>query len=189
MKRNKVIESARVLNRIVRWLCYVFFVLFTGIIIHWHISPESYSALEVTDAFKAGYGINDLQWRLGQSEPDRNTLYLSTLPSPMVYWLYLRALLCFFITLRIIRETDHILRSIASLKTFYDQNQHHFRKIARWAFIAFLLSCFNFSYLDSNFQLDLKLVFTPLLLSIGSLVMAEIFSEGKELSEDQRMIV
>ncbi len=189
MKRNKVIESARVLNRIVKWLCCIFFALFTGIIIHWHSSPETYRALEVTDAFKAGYGINDLQWKSGKSEPDENALYLSTLSAPMVYWLYLRTLIFFFITLRIIRETDHILRSIASLKTFYDQNQHHFRKIARSAFIAFPLSCFNFSYLYGNFQLDLKLVFAPLLLSIGSLVLAEIFSEGKELSEDQRMIV
>lgn len=189
MRSNKVIKSARVLNKVVLWLCYVFFGLFTFLVIHWHISPEAYDQLDVTRAFKAGYGINDFNWKVGEFKPSENSLYMSQLPALMVYWIYLRAILFFSLTFLIIRETDQILRSIASLKTFYDRNEHHFRKIARWAFIGFLLSCVNFSYLDGDFQLDFKLVFAPLLLSVGSLVLAEIFSEGKELSEDQRMIV
>lgn len=189
MKRNKVISSARVLSKIVRWLCYLFFGLFTIIVIHWHIAPDNYNQLEVTDGFKAGYGVNAFQWKPSTVMTENLALRMSELPAVMVYWLYLRAVIFFTITLFIIREADYILKSVASLKTFYDQNEEHFRKIARWAFIGFILSCFNFSYLNQGFQLDFRLVFAPLLLSIGSLVLAEIFSEGKELSEDQRMIV
>ncbi len=189
MKRNKIISSAKVLSRIVKWLCYLFFGLFTVVVIHWHIAPDTYYQLEVTDGFKAGYGVNAFQWHPSSTITGKPSLQLSELPTAMIYWLYLRAVIFFAITLLIIREIDYILKSVASLKTFYDQNEEHFRKIARWALIGFILSCFNFSYLDTGFQLDFKLVFPPLLLSIGSLVLAEIFSEGKELSEDQRMIV
>lgn len=189
MKSNKVINSARVVNKVVLWLCYTFFGLLTFLVIHWHINPGAYNQLDVTSAFKAGYGINDFNWKMGEFKPLENSLYMSQLPALMVYWIYLRAVLFFSLTFLIIREVEQILKSIASLKTFYDRNEYHLRKIAQWAFIAFLLSCFNFSYLNGNFQLDFKLVFAPLLLSVGSLVLAEIFSEGKELSEDQRMIV
>ncbi|MDZ7774078.1 MAG: hypothetical protein U5K31_15245 [Balneolaceae bacterium] len=64
------------------------------------------------------------------------------------------------------------------------------QSIARLAFAGFLLGCFNFSLFEgSNPHLQLGIALGPLMLSLGSLVLAEIFKEGRQLLEEQDLIV
>lgn len=189
MKRNKIISAAILLSRIFILLCAVLFLTFTITTIYWHFNADAFANVEVTNSFKAGFGVNDIRVYPVNTPKPADGIFLSELNYGMIYWLYLRGAFFFTLTVLILRKIILILRSINTLQTFYQDNIKHFQAIAQYAFLAFLLSCFNFSYLNGNSEISFKFAFTPLAFALGALVLAEVFKEGKQLLEDQNLII
>lgn len=189
MERNKILYFARFLTRFILILCFLFFTILVITIIYWHADPKAFSNVDVTHSFKAGFGVNNIRILFPAVQASSGTILLSDLNHAMIYWLFIRASLFLLLATFIIKRILLILKSIHNLTTFYSRNIRHFQEIASYAFLAFLLSCFNFSYLEGQFNLSIDLPFAPLSFAVSALVLAEIFKEGKQLLEDQNMII
>lgn len=166
--------------------------MFIGFIIVMSLSlfyPQAVSAVEVTDSFDPGYGINEVNIHPDKDKIPAEAILLSDLNTIMACWLLLRGSFFFAISLFVIHKVMEILKGVRQIKTFYNENIQHFKNISRIVFIGFIVSCFNFSYMAGDFKLGLTIAWSPLLFSMASLVLAEIFKEGKELLEDKNTIV
>lgn len=188
MRQNNVIRYGIWICRGIYGLCIFFFLLFTTSVIYWHMNPEIFSIFEVSEAFKAGYGINDIRILTTENSPEYAVL-LSELSAAILYWLYIRSVFFFAITWLMVKKIILVLGSIQSLQTFYQDNIEHFRDLAKLGFWGFLVSCFNIGFTDGDYQLNFSIVFGPLLFSMACLILSEVFREGKALLEDNNMIV
>lgn len=189
MIQNRVIRYALWTSKIIKGACLILGVAFLVLVAHWHISPLSYDSVEVSEAFRPGYGVNGFRLKLGDKIiPDTGTK-LSKLPSLMIYWLLLRAVIFVGLTWLMIGVAQKILKSISSFETFHQNNVVQFRVLARYGLIAFIFSCFNFSYLNESLDVYFQITWSPLLLMISSYVLAEVFREGNRLREEQKLII
>lgn len=187
MKENNIIRRSIVLSRVIYWLCISLFAALLLVAIYWHIDAKAFSAVGISE-FTIGYGINDFQLYSEQEIP-ADAMLLSELSHGMIYWIVIRGAFFFLVTLLIIRKMQSVLHSIENLKTFYSRNIKDFTDLARLGFVAFGVSCFNFSYLNGDLQVNVGLVLGPLIFGVACLVLAEVFKEGKALLEDKQMII
>lgn len=187
MIQNKVVKSAWGFTRAIQGLCLILGVAFVLLLIHWHISPATYSVVDVSQAFQPGYGIRGIRLELNKS--NSAGIWLSDLNHWTLYWLLLRGFIFTGLTWFIAQAVLRILSSIRSLETFHANNVKQLKIIARYWFVAFFFSCFNFSYIKGSFNVNLEIAFAPLLLAISSYVLAEVFHEGNQLSEDQKLMI
>lgn len=167
-------------------------LMFAGFILMmclWYVYPQAVSMIDVSGSFDPGYGINEINFHLDKERIPSNAILLSDLNAVMVCWLLLRGSFFFAISLFVIHKVIDVLKRVRQIKTFYIDNIQRFKTISRILFIGFIVSCFNFSYIAGDFRLGLTIAWSPLLFSMASLVLAEIFKEGKELLEDKNMIV
>ena len=188
MIQNKVIRTALQLSKLVLGICVLAGLAFIIFVIHWQVSPQSYQAVEVSQVFKPGYGVNGFHWVLNKKASTQG-IWLSELNPWMVYWLLLRGLVFIVLSFLITRAFQRILVSIHSIETFHQNNVKQFKIIARYGLIAFFFSVFNFSYIQGEFDINFHLATAPLLLTISSYVLAEVFREGNKLSEDQKLMI
>lgn len=187
MNKNTIIANAMLLCRVIFYLLIAFFAGFIIVLLHSSFSPETYQNWVLTEAFKAGWGIGE--FRICEACGGPNDVVLGEMPAAAKWWLGLRGTLFFVLMALIIRTFIKIINSVKSLNTFYRGNIQHFRQLARYGGLAFLLSAFNFSMLGGSWQLHLTLPFGPLLFTAACLVLAEVFREGEALAEDKASIV
>lgn len=190
MERNKILWLALLLTRAILGLCYILLAGLLVLLAYWLLDPSALSSVEVAGIADTGYGIADFRFGVPPAEMNEDSIPMNELHPVMAGWLLVRGGIFFAITITIIRKAAEILKSIRSLKTFYAGNIRNFQFIARLAFAAFLLSSVNFGYAEDGVsRLQFGIAFGPLLLSVGSLVLAEIFKEGRQLLEEQDLIV
>jgi hypothetical protein len=187
--QNRTIQLASILGQLIIGICGFLYVLFLIALIYWHIDPAAFRLVDLSDAFKAGYGVNGIQFYKQAEQLPSDAVLMSDLSRPMMYWLFLRVTIFVALTILITRTALKVVHSIKSLRTFYNDNPRHLKNIALYAFIAFVFSIFNFIFYNGTSELNLKTAFGPLVLAVAALVLAEVFNEGKKLLEEQNLII
>jgi len=187
MKRNPVLQLALLVIRVYIILYISFYILFLGLFIYWHINPGAFDKVDISSGYKAGISIRDI--RLVSSERSPDMIVLSEVSHPMFYWLFLRMTFFFLLGFLILQRLKRVIRSIHSLNTFYEGNIRHFKSIGFLFLIMAALGFFNYYSDGTVSRLQLTIPFTPLLLGMAGFVMAEVFAEGKSLTEDKNLIV
>ncbi len=189
MKENFIITMASKLSKLLLLLCGLFLLLFLIIFVHWHFDADTYSNVIFINSHQSGSSIGNLKFLIGDAQPGPNDLVLRDMHPMMMYWLLVRTILFFGLTIAIIVHIIRLLTAIREIDTFYQGNIDHFQKMAKLGFVVFFLSCFNLSYINDTADFHFSIAFGPLLFSIACLVMAEVFKVGKQLLEDKNMIV
>ncbi|MEO1053128.1 MAG: DUF2975 domain-containing protein [Bacteroidota bacterium] len=189
MKTNTVIKLAIGLSRCIMGVCIFAVVLSLTVTVHWHFSKGYYDHIEVSQTFKAGFGMGDVQVLLPHHVRHEGMIMLSDLNNYLFYWLLVRAMVFVALVFLIVRSILQVLHSMKSVRTFHEGNIKHFRRISLFSFIATLFSVFNFGLIRGELMIYLDLPFGPLLFALGAYVMAEVFKEGKLLLEDQQLMI
>lgn len=190
MKRNGIITIAKGLCRFMQIFLILFAVLFTGVLIHWHFSPETYALVELPGALKGGFTGQDFRIiSTSDGEDLANQVLLSELTPGMLYWTYFRSLALLSLMFLIVKAVLRILGSIQSLETFRQDNVIAFQKIGKYAIGIFILTSFNVWIVPGDSNINLNLPLGPLLLAVFALVMAEVFKEGNRLMEDSNLTI
>ena len=105
MERNRIIVIAKGLCRFMEIFLMLFAVLFTGVLIHWHFSPETYTLVELPSALKGGFTGQDFRIiNTSDGENLTNQVLLSELTPGMLYWTYLRTLAFLSLMFLIVKE-------------------------------------------------------------------------------------
>jgi hypothetical protein len=112
-----------------------------------------------------------------------------TVPKGLLLFYGLKACLMMVGYLLVVRESLLVVDSIQSLETFRQRNITSFRKIGQLFIALFLVNLFHFGMDDGAWELTIQ--FEPIYL-LGTLigyVLAEIFREGNNLMEEQKLTI
>lgn len=163
------------------------FFLFTGIVISWFIDKSLWRNVDITSGFKAGIGVTNLQYSPDYMPP--KAIVLGEISVAMMLWLLVRNTIFFFLGWMIIVEITRILNSIKSLDVFYFSNIQSFKKIGKVCFLIAGFAFFNFHVAEQGVNFDFTVPFMPVLFGLASYVLAGVFEQGQQLTEDKNSIV
>jgi hypothetical protein len=189
MNRNNILTSALILSNIILVILSFMILGITAVAVYWHFSPGLFNTVDITDTFRAGYGFGNIRLNVVESGDPGSGIMLSELNHFMIYWLFTIALFFQVLTILIILKVKSIHRSIRNINSFYTNNLKSFRTLVTYGFIALPFSVFNLIYLEGQLNFRFTIPFGTLILILSSQVLAEVFSEGKNLLEDKNMIV
>lgn len=191
MKRNTLLHLASLSGRLLLIFNILFFLGMTFIFIHVQVSPESYAGRKFSIIKPEGtifYVSKSENWG-DASSLDGNLVSLDQLTTASLYFNYLQIGAILTFTFLSIKAFLSVIRSVHFTGTFRSSNVEAFRKIGLWLLFVCILSGFSSVSTDFMNQRTYYLRITPLLLTLLSFIMAEIFKEGTELSEENQLTI
>lgn len=114
---------------------------------------------------------------------------LSEYGSFYFYFLVFRALLVTGVLFLILQTTLKIIRSIGNLDTFRSENVKSFRKMGNLFLVWFALAIPTITGLGGKVSFTMGLSFNYAVWALICFVLAEIFSEGNKLMEDNKLTI
>jgi len=191
MKRNTLLNLALVTGRLLIIFNILTFLAMTCMFIHVQVSPQSYVGSKFS-VFKTDESV----FRYSRTEKwgdaisiDANSISVNQLTTASLYFNYFQIAAILIFTFMIIRAFLSVIRSVQFTETFRSSNARVFRKMGMWLLFIFFLSAFSFVSTDSMIQYTFYLRITPLILMLLAYIMAEVFKEGSELSEESQLTI
>lgn len=114
---------------------------------------------------------------------------LSAYGSFYFYFLVFRALLVTGVLFLILQTILKVIRSIGNLDTFRSENVKSFRKMGNLFLVWFALAIPTITGLGGQVSLTMGLYFNYAVWALICFVLAEIFSEGNKLMEDNKLTI
>lgn len=96
----------------------------------------------------------------------------------------------FILLILIFTKVLQVIGSLKNWKTFSQNNVHHFRKIGSFLLIIAALTSVGFMHSQSGqINLSFYLPISWLAAALSAFLLAEIFKEGQQLAEEQKLTV
>ena len=185
MKRNKIIVFALIVSKALLFFMGLIIIVLLLTAIHWHINKEFYTNIYLTNGFQAG--LDSFNLKISKSE--LSNISLADLSHLSLYWILLRSLVIMIISMYILTRYIHVLNSIKSLQTFYNNNVKAFRQVATMSIILALISFFNFGPIEDNTTWNYTIPFGLIFFTAFNLALSEVFKEGQGLLQDSQAII
>ena len=113
----------------------------------------------------------------------------SEISTSFVFYAFLKAMLILGLWIYILKLIQSILASAEDFVTFQKGNIYAFRKIGTCFLILSLFELFSFVQTDDHLKLVLTIPFTYLALTLAAYLLSEVFREGYELYEQNRLMI
>ncbi len=189
MKKNPLLYVATFTCKIFCFVQLAMLLFITVVLIHWHIDREFYSDTVLTSGFlnrsTIGYSVTT-RWT---TDTLKAPLTLSNVRPPSLYFSYIQLSMIFLFTFLTFKEFLKIIRSVRLIQTFKKANIKSFRSIGKYFLLIFILTSFSVVYFKQGMFYGFSLSFTPLILMFVAYILAEIFKEGNDLSEENQLTI
>ncbi len=184
MTKNKLLNLAIIICKILQAAYILILLVLTILFIHIQVDRDFYSDKIVTiEKSNLKYSSSTI------IDSDDKVFTLDQLQTSSLYITYIRYSCLVIFSFLGIGEFKKIMKSVQNLKTFQNDNVDYFRRIARYAFLYFIISSFySYQFNDvgySGFVGDI----TSIIIMIGACIMAEIFKEGNLLLVDNNLTI
>lgn len=187
MNKNKTLRFAAIFLQIGEILLLSLTILFVGVLVYSLFQPDAFLHLAVRDAHRPGFGI--AHFKVASGGLENGYVLLKDFSQSMKGWLLLRGISQMGLTFFIIRILRRIVTSVQSNATFYEGNIQYFKRMSFYGAGIVLISSFNLLIQAEGTHLSLTIPFAPIAFTLGCLILAEIFQEGKILLEDKNSII
>jgi len=189
MKKNPLLNVATFTCKIFCLAQLGMFLFITIVLIHWHIDRDFYSEKVLTSGFlnksTIGYSVTT-RWT---TDTLKAPLTLSNVKPASLYFCYIQISMTLFLTFLTFKECLKVIRSVRLIQTFKKANIKSFRSIGKYFLLIFILTSFSVVYFKQGMFYGLSLSFTPLILMFVAYILAEIFKEGNDLSEENQLTI
>lgn len=210
MKKNTLLTLASVVGTVFSVLLISAWVVLTGLFIHYQVQPSVYDGVQVdvknqtflyhktvksevkstsgpgTIKIERSIGLNP-----GESEHGKGgekipvgDVHLFTL-----YFLYgqlaASLVLLYFIT----KEVVKVIKSVQQLNTFRTGNVQSFRRIGFMCLMLSAVQWFSLFSAEGHSTYKFSVELTPLVFMLAAFVLAEIFKEGNQLFEQEKLTI
>ncbi len=205
MKKNLLLQIALFFNQLFQFVIWLVLLVLVAGFIHWHINPEYYNTVQlevkendvsftkaerVTTKKLPGQDKIKVTTKVGNAKKaGAEYFYVNDLNAISRYFTYLQILLEGILLLLVLREIARVIKSVQELKTFSTNNVKAFRRIGYLCLLIVLINCFYFIGTTQHIYAKFNLEFTPLFYMLAAFIMAEIFKEGNNLYEQDRLTI
>ncbi|WNH08479.1 DUF2975 domain-containing protein [Thalassobellus suaedae] len=129
------------------------------------------------------------KWKKIDVGEDKEVYSLEKITTSSLYLNYFKYVAVLLVIFLLIKEFQKVMQSVKHFNTFREDNIKSFRKIGKYLFMFFLLTCyFAVRFQDGGIS-GFSISFTPLILMLLAFVFAEIFKEGNFLMEENELTI
>ncbi len=197
MTKNKLLKLAIILCKSFRLLYILLFITVTMLFIHFQISPSSYKNFNLNSFSIKNQSDTNFKYETkskfsynNEKIPDDNEVFkFNKLTAASSFFVYIEFALCMILGFLCLKEFQNILESVKRINTFQERNITSFRKIGKYLSVIFILSSFSILKFKNGDITSFSFSITLPCLIILSFIMAEIFKEGSQLSEEVNLTV
>ncbi|NQY27942.1 MAG: DUF2975 domain-containing protein [Flavobacteriaceae bacterium] len=198
MTKNRLLNIAITICKIIKLIYILSFILTTVIFIHIQIDREAYNDIKINytgTPTTFSIGLNKSysdKWK----DPYNEVYVLEKLTTTTIYLIYFKFTCIFILLFLSIKEFQNIIQSVKRLDTFRLNNILSFRQIGKYSILYFILTLLYFIlsfnntlYFGQGGFSQTSISFTPLLFALISFILAEIFKEGNKLQQENELTV
>ncbi|QCK15666.1 DUF2975 domain-containing protein [Mangrovivirga cuniculi] len=179
---NNILKIALFTARLIRILFIVGLVVVFGMMIIYTIDSSVFE-------FENFRMVKESFTNRSPGQLEEKGVPVSEVPSMYIY-LWSVKYICYYIVLFfIVTIAIKIIKSIKSLSTFKSENVQSFRKIGLLFILLMLISSFSILAINGEVSIKLDFDFNYLIWALISFVMAEVFSEGNKLMEENKLTI
>lgn len=201
MKKNRLLSLVITLCKILKGFYIMLLIVVTFLFIHFQIKPETYNRIllnssviesQVNLGTKGNsffYSVDKFSKAKGKIPDDKDVFKVSKLRKSTLYIQYLRSIAFIVLIFLSIKEFQNIIESLKSIESFRKSNVVSFKRIAKYLFIVFALNFYVFIGFEEGSFTAINISYTILILAVLSLIMAEVFKEGNQLMEENRLTI
>lgn len=190
MERVNTLRLFVLLCKLLYILIAVSAICATVILIHIQIDPQYYARWNADLLPQNGiltYSVFE-RWHPDLSTED-TLLSLDKIKKTSLYINYLQIIGILSFIFLTVKEFLNIIESVKLKETFRQRNILSFQKMYKYLFVIFILSSVtSVNAQEANFY-SYSIQFTPLILSLAALIMAEIFKQGNQLLEENQLTI
>lgn len=193
MTKNTLLNIAIVICKFLRLFYIVIFLIFTGGFVHYQMSPSSYHDVDVkintSSLFETGISKSYKIHVDGKVPEDFEVFTLNKLKYTSLYFNFIKLSVVLLFSFLCIKEFQNVIESVKEINTFQEQNVTSFRKIGKYLLVIFVLMSYSSFTFQQGGISGFDISFTLIILSLLAYIMAEIFKEGNNLSEENKLTV
>ena len=219
MKKNTLLSIAIVICKFIRVLYVLTFLILTSLFIYLQINPVSIenNDLDYVSNNKIFLlttpltnSINNLlkenpnwvsktetkisyssKFTYGDEKKmeDSEVFVIDKLTKVSLYFCFIQYILFLYLSFLCVKEFQRVIESVKELKTFQDTNVLSFRKIGKYLLTMLLLTSYSYYGFERGVISEVSFSSTLLILSLLAYIMAEIFKEGNNLEEENKLTV
>jgi hypothetical protein len=166
----------------------------TTLLIHIQVDRDSYNAFDfqINMEESPGWGITTKnKWRLdGEVAPEDDQVFtLDKLTTGSLFILFTKYSIILVLVFLSAKEFQRVVESVKKIQTFKIGNVKSFMRLGKYFFVLFLLFSVSVFDFEQGRISIISIAFLPLVLMLLAFVMAEIFKEGNQLSEDNELTI
>ncbi len=177
---NKILHLAKLTTRILLFgdifLAFVLVVL----MIVWQIDTSFFEDIRV---------VHDGSIFKFSTRDSVEGLPLSKYGSIYFHFLLIRAMIITIVLYLILQTAHRIIGSIENLETFKSENVASFRRMGNLFLVWFMLAIPTIKIVDDATNFSIGFYFNYAVWALLCFVLAEIFSEGNKLMEDNKLTI
>lgn len=193
MRRNKLLYLALVVTKVIKALILLGLVLLVILFIHWQFNMDDYKSVQVS---VSSGSLSIFESTTGSAEPvpdisktSGKTVYLNDLNSFSVYFTLLQLVASLVLSYFIARQVIRILKSVQESQPFNAGNITSFRRIGYLCLSIAVVNCFRFLIAKQTLSITFSVDYMLLIFMLITFILAEIFSEGQKLYEQDKLTI
>jgi hypothetical protein len=168
-------------------------ILLLTIVIHWHFDPDYYKSVLIT---VNNGSVNFLEGNTATSNQVPHlpgnagkTVYLNNLHPFSIYFICLQILGTLVLGYLIVQELIRILRAVQKARPFIHANVTSFRRLGYLCLSIIVLNSLHFLRTDQTSFISFSINYTLLIFMLIAFILAEVFSEGQKLYEQEKLTI
>jgi len=187
MSKNSLLKTASFLCQLINGAFILVLIILTIVFIHFQVDRDFYNGWHADKPIKD----NSIKFEkvIGEEVSDEDVIYMTDWNTASLYFNYLRLAGIILLMYLAIKQFQNVLKSVENLETFKTTNVQAFQRIGVYCLIISGLSWITMwdfgNYHISGFHLD----FDFLIIALLAFIFAEIFKEGNQLMEENKLTV
>ncbi|MBC3845539.1 DUF2975 domain-containing protein [Winogradskyella echinorum] len=195
MTKNTLLNIAILLSRLLKAIVIIAAVAITSLFVYAQIDKETFAEKEIElsanpSIMRVSY-IESNVWKddTTDTEFDLKPYTFTKLNTVSLYINYFKILVVAVLLFLIIRAFETIILSVKTLNTFSRSNAKLFRQIGLYVVFVTILTSYTVLRFENGDQTLTHLSLTPVIYTLLSFIMAEIFKEGENLREENDLTI
>ncbi len=135
------------------------------------------------------YSVDKYSKFKGKIFNDEDVFTLDKIKVSSLYFLYFRTIAILILVFLCFKRFQNVIESLKSIESFKKSNVLYLKRLAFYLFLIFIVNLYVYIGFEEGSLTSISISVTPLLLALLSIILAEVFKEGNQLMEENKLTV
>jgi hypothetical protein len=189
MNRNSLLNIANFFCQFFKFLIGITMIIITLVFIHFQFDRGFYNEWKVDKPEMDSIVFIESETLIGKKTGNGQELKFTDWKIASLYFNYLKLTGILVLIYLAIYQFQKVLHSVKKLETFHQTNVDAFKNIGYYCLLITALSVFSYWDFESYSTISFSVSLEILLIALIAFILAEIFKEGNNLMEENKLTV